>query len=95
MNECSAKVAALPLGLGLACKQRPYVRQCCTRISLFEVETRKRKAGKRIAEGKEKGLKVKTAEDNVSEGENEEDNPMVLIKWEQEWWRKEGAIIIN
>ena len=61
---------------------------------MFEVETRKRKAGKRIAEGKEKGLKVKTAEDNVSEGENEDD-PMALIKWEQEWWHKEGVIIIN
>ena len=37
--------------------------------------------------------KVKNVED-VSESEDEEDDP-VLIRWEQEWWRKEGATIIT
>ena len=39
--------------------------------------------------------RLKTAiDDNFSESEDEEDDP-VLIKWEQEWWRKEGATIIT
>ena len=38
--------------------------------------------------------KVKNVEEDVSGSEDEEDDP-VLIRWEQEWWRKEGATIIT
>jgi len=38
--------------------------------------------------------KVKNVEEDVSESEDEEDDP-ILIRWEQEWWRKEGATIIT
>ena len=44
---------------------------------------------------KERKKKLKMVEEDVSESENEEDDDPVLIKWEQEWWRKEGAIIIT
>ena len=44
---------------------------------------------------KERKKKIKTAEEQVSESENDEDDDPVLIRWEQEWWRKEGAIIIT
>ena len=43
---------------------------------------------------KERKKNPKTLEENVTESENEDDDP-VLIRWEQEWWRKEGATIIT
>ena len=48
----------------------------------------------KVERRKERKKKLKTSEDDFSESENDDGDP-VLIKWEQEWWRKEGATIIT
>ena len=45
-----------------------------------------------------KGQKSKEAEpfeDEAGESEDEDDEDPILIKWEKEWWAKDGAIIIT
>lgn len=44
---------------------------------------------------KERKKKLQTAEEDISESDEDEDDDTVLIRWEQEWWRKEGATIIS
>ena len=54
-------------------------------------EAERRKTERR----KERKKKLKSVEEDISESDEDEDNDAVLIRWEQEWWRKEGATIIT
>jgi len=73
------------------------MRQCCIRrISIengqsLNADEERCKAERR----KERKKNPKSIEEDHSESDDCEEEEPELIKWELEWWRKEGAGIIN